>query len=160
MIFSTLSAFRQEDFDLKLTELQDRLLTSKAELPPTMESLSSWLRDIIPVQLVAYWNPRRQLSYCCEHGCHHHPDLIPVAQEIIEGPLPRMRHWRHNRRLFHLWMGTPLEKWDRILIIENDTGMSAGESNLLMDQALSVFAKPLRKALAANTEFPSLTLTR
>jgi hypothetical protein len=134
------------NMDLKL--LQTFLQESKPELQPTVEAISSWLNNIIPIKLVAYWNPRSGLkNLYCKNNDEHTDDLLEKTNAIIDGPLPRMRHWRQQRWLFHLWIGKPLDKWDRILIVESGTGMTIDESNKLMDKTLKVIHEPLKYAL-------------
>ncbi|MBF0357400.1 MAG: hypothetical protein HQL70_02260 [Magnetococcales bacterium] len=142
------------NLDLKL--LHNFLQESKPELQPTVEAISSWLNQIIPIKLVAYWNPRSGLrSLYCKSKDESCNDLLEKTQAIIDGPLPRIRHWRQQSWLFHLWTGEPLDKWDRILIVESGTGMTIDESNKLMEKTLKVIHEPLRYALKTDLESSS-----
>ncbi|MBF0453477.1 MAG: hypothetical protein HQL72_01515 [Magnetococcales bacterium] len=140
--------FKQSEIDMNLNDLRMRLQASKQELEPTISSLSSWLGDLIPLKLVAYWNPRNHVSYLrCENNEEESQDLLKRSHAIMEGPLPRIRHWRQENLLFHLWTGQPLDKWDRILVVESGVGMTAEESNRLMEEALGILQEPLRNAV-------------
>ena len=147
-VSETLLDVRHGNFKMKLNELQNLLKESKQELEPTLESLTSWLANIIPVELVAYWNPRNHLT-CLHHGnkTENNQELLAKSQAIIGGPLPRIRHWRQEKWLFHLWTGEPLDKWDRLMVVESGTGMTVEESNVLLEEALNVLQEPLKNAI-------------
>jgi hypothetical protein len=133
---------------MDLNHLHTLLKESKPELPAKIESLSTWLNTIISVKLVAYWNPRTTFSHLhCEEREENSEYLQQKSQAIINGPLPRIRHWRQENWLFHLWIGNPLDKWDRILIVESGQGMTVKDSNRLMEETLDILHKPLRDTL-------------
>ncbi|MBF0381238.1 MAG: hypothetical protein HQL69_09480 [Magnetococcales bacterium] len=136
------------NLSLDLKHLHNLLNETQPDLQTTIESLSTWLNTVISVKLVAYWNPRTTLKHlCCEEREENSTTLKEKSRDIIDGPLPRIRHWRQENWLFHLWIGNPLDKWDRILVVESGEGMSIDESNKLMEETMNILHKPLKNAL-------------
>ncbi|MBF0193863.1 MAG: hypothetical protein HQL71_04860 [Magnetococcales bacterium] len=141
-----------QNFAMDLNHLNKLLEESEPELQETLESLSNWLNTFISVKLVAYWNPRTTFSHlCCRDKEESSKYLREKSQAIIDGPLPRTRHWRQENWLFHLWIGNPLDKWDRILVVESGQGMTINDSNKLMEKTLDILHKPLKNALKSCT---------
>ena len=150
-ISSPLMEMGQTVFMTNHNDLHTLIQESRNGIEPTLESLSFWLSQTIPVKLVAYWNPRtRRSGLYCQNGEVTEPLLLEKSRAIMEGPLPRIRHWRQENWMFHLWMGLPLDKWDRILIVESGTGMTIEESNALMDKALEILQEPLKNECRIN----------
>lgn len=115
------------------------MLQEQPDRLDAMEIFSEWLGTIIPVEMVAYWNPQRKLNrLLCNAVDSDREALLRSANAIMTGPLPRIRHWRQRQWLFHLWLGPPLDRWDRLLIVERGTGMTVEASNTLMIAALKV----------------------
>ncbi|MBF0370446.1 MAG: hypothetical protein HQL52_13415 [Magnetococcales bacterium] len=124
------------------------MVNDQADPHRIIGALSKWLHGTISVELVAYWNPRRRKSYLiCGDDTVDKSAILHTTWSVIDSPLPRIRHWRQRDWFFHLWMGAPLEQWDRILIIEKGLGLSVEESNLLMQETLKILHSPLKNAL-------------
>ncbi len=117
--------------------LRARIAESGDEPAAFMAAYYSWLQEKITVQLVAYWNPRTPTT--CLHTENidkNHLHLLEKTQSIIKGPLPRIRHWRQEDWLFHLWVGAPLGQWDRVLL----------------EESLNILKHPMQKQLIREGE--------
>ncbi|MBF0273438.1 MAG: hypothetical protein HQL98_15420 [Magnetococcales bacterium] len=112
-----------------------------------MEKLARWLTQTLPVEMVAYWNPRQRKSHLLclapKNACQ---ELEGMVRGLMEGSVPRIRHWRQQHWFFHLWMGTPLDAWDRLLIVERSGSLTAEEYNLLIQEAVRAFRDSLHAA--------------
>ncbi|MBF0178781.1 MAG: hypothetical protein HQM03_02010 [Magnetococcales bacterium] len=138
-------------------ELASRLAGSEsrlneAPLPPAWEeeladAIFRSLSSTLPVAVVAYWNPRLRKSHlvssmpATEPGNPHH-----LVDGLIHGAVPRVRHWRQQEWFFHLWMGAPLETWDRLLVVESEGRLSAAEFNTLLQQEVGRFTPTRARA--------------
>ncbi|MBF0447179.1 MAG: hypothetical protein HQL67_03160 [Magnetococcales bacterium] len=142
---------RQGAFQVSLDLLARQLESTEPGLESTLTTFSIWMEKLIPIKLVAYWNPRNR-HYGIKHanGGLIEPELLDMSQEIIKGPLPRISHWRQQNWLFHLWAGEPLDRWDRFLVVESGTGMTVRESNQLLEEALEILKEPLRNSPVQN----------
>lgn len=132
---------------LDMTALRSELNQAN-DLTPVIETFSRWLERFIQVEMVAYWNPRLHKSYMvCPQRDGDKSELLQAALNIIDSPLPPMRHWRQQNWIFHLWSGLPLDKWDRLLIVEHGGGLTVDEANYLMWESLQLLHQPLQRAL-------------
>ncbi|MEO5346290.1 MAG: hypothetical protein H7834_07930 [Magnetococcus sp. YQC-9] len=121
--------------------------TSPGNLAEVMEDLAAWLAPRIPVELLAYWNPRQRKSHLLAIAPGDGAErLATLVQGVIDGPLPRIRHWRRGEWFFHLWMGAPLDGWDRLLIVEKAGALAADTCNALIQDATQTFGPALHHA--------------
>ncbi|MEO5378287.1 MAG: hypothetical protein H7832_10985 [Magnetococcus sp. DMHC-6] len=128
-------------FDFK--SLQKRV-TGKNSLPQLLHELALWLGTIIRLEMIAYWNLNQShLEYNDQHP--DLPILLEVTHAIIDGPLPRIRHWRQKEWLLHLWIDTPLDKGERMLIIEKGYHLPLEQMNPLLREMLKIFQSALKQ---------------
>ncbi|MBF0212249.1 MAG: hypothetical protein HQM00_01655 [Magnetococcales bacterium] len=114
------------------------------DLEAVLVSLSHWLVQTLPVELLAYWNPRQRKSHLLYLGpISDRQDLEGMVQGLVKGAVPRIRHWRQRQWFFHLWMGAPLDSWDRLLIVEKSGSLTSEECNLLIQEAARNFRNML-----------------
>ncbi|MBF0424647.1 MAG: hypothetical protein HQL66_02340 [Magnetococcales bacterium] len=110
-----------------------------------LELLAGWLTQTMDVRAVAFWNVRTREHYIT---CPGHPrqgdPLLSLVHEVMDGPSPRLLHWRQCGHYFHIWTGTPMERWERLLIAEKENTLSAEEANAIMRQALTVLMPSLQ----------------
>ncbi len=136
----------QYDHALPIAALTE-LLEEQQTLPDILSAFLEWLTTLTPVELVAFWNPHRQLNHLVSNSeGDQRTAIVQAANGIIHGPLPRIRHWRHGHWLFHLWLGAPLDRWDRLLIVENGVGLPVEESNVLLRTAIETLQPNLTRA--------------
>ncbi|MBF0339803.1 MAG: hypothetical protein HQL95_02415 [Magnetococcales bacterium] len=120
----------------------------QGDLASVLEQLSLWLGQTMPVEMLAYWNPRQRKSHLlCLAPAQDRQDLEGVVHGLVAGAVPRVRHWRQRQWFFHLWMGAPLDGWDRLLIVEKSGDLSSEECNLLIQEAANTFQHALRGAV-------------
>ncbi|MBF0627506.1 MAG: hypothetical protein HQL91_04720 [Magnetococcales bacterium] len=123
------------------------LVSSHDDLAAVLEEIAEWLAQTLPVEMIAYWNPRLRKSHLlCLAPLNEREELTGVVRELVHGAVPRIRHWRQRQWFFHLWMGTPLDGWDRLLIVERSGKLSSEECNLLIQEAARTFRNALRHA--------------
>ncbi len=117
-------------------------------LTEVMEAISRWLNKTLSVELIAYWNPRLDKSHLvCNPLADDAQLLEKVVRQMINGAVPRIRHWRQQQWFFHLWMGSPLDSWDRLLIVETSGSLSSDELNSLIQEAIGKFHHELQTAI-------------
>ncbi|MBF0293714.1 MAG: hypothetical protein HQL96_00880 [Magnetococcales bacterium] len=145
----SLSELPQRDAQSAL-ELASRFAGSESRhqeapcAPPWEEELADAifqsLSATLPIAVVAYWNPRLRKSHLVSRVPLSEPDnLHRLVDGLIHGAVPRVRHWRQQEWFFHLWMGAPLETWDRLLVVESEGRLSAAEFNTLLQQEVGRF---------------------
>lgn len=119
-----------------------------SELALVMEAIFHWLSKTLPVDLIVYWNPEQRKSHLMYNPlADDKAPLDAIVRRILGGGLPRVRHWRQQGWFFHLWMGAPLEPWDRLLIVEKQGSLSSEECNTLIQEAIKRFYPALRAAI-------------
>lgn len=119
----------------------------QGDLAEVMEDLAVWLTKRITVEVIAYWNPRLGKSHLLSLAPSEENGALPeLIRGVIDGPLPRIRHWRRGAWSFHLWMGPPLDGWDRLLIVEKGGALDADGCNTLIQDAARNFGTALRLA--------------
>ncbi|MBF0613931.1 MAG: hypothetical protein HQL92_02095 [Magnetococcales bacterium] len=115
------------------------------DLATLLYDLGLWLFQTMPVEAVAYWNPRLRKSHLhILTTSTERPTLEAAVHRLMQGTVPRIRHWRQQQWYFHLWMGTPLDGWDRLLIVEKSGQLSSDECNLLIQEAARTLRHGLR----------------
>ncbi|MBF0186881.1 MAG: hypothetical protein HQL50_03045 [Magnetococcales bacterium] len=132
--------------DPDITKL-DEALADTETIGAIVEALTDWLEEVIPAALVVYWNPRQRLHYMACTGTCENSTLMHTAWDIIDGPLPRIRFWQQREWFFHLWMGSPLQTWDRFLIVESGNGPRLEDANHLMRVGLNTLQPHMRRVL-------------
>lgn len=121
-----------------LEELLDGIEDSKELL----EYFSIWLNDKIPHDLLAYWNPREERAHIITHArSTERKALLQAAREVMDAPLPRNSYWRKADLFYNIWPGFPVDKCDRLLLIESGERENFEKSTRLLENALRVLAK-------------------
>ncbi|MBF0427305.1 MAG: hypothetical protein HQL94_00145 [Magnetococcales bacterium] len=119
------------------------------DLESVIKAISLWLDDTMPVELIAYWNPRQHKSHLVYKPSQDDKIILDeIVKQIIHGAAPRIRHWRQQQWFFHLWIGSPLDTWDRLLIVEKNGSLSSDECNNLLQAAITIFQDSLRNAIS------------
>ncbi|MBF0127077.1 MAG: hypothetical protein HQM02_07685 [Magnetococcales bacterium] len=110
-------------------------------------ALFHWLTTSLTVELVAYWNPRLRKSHLvCQTPPGERERLRRMVDGLMNGAVPRIRHWRQQQWNFHLWMGSPLESGERLLVVEREGQLSSEACNLLLQEAIAKFHPRLQQA--------------
>ncbi|MBF0138295.1 MAG: hypothetical protein H7833_09055 [Magnetococcus sp. DMHC-1] len=137
-----LSSLMQRQF--RLEELQCAL-TGISGVEPILDVFSDWLAGIMEVRTVAFWNVRSQEYYISCPECLEKTDpLLDQVWKIMEGPSPRLFHWRQLNHTFHLWAGMPMERCDRLLLAEQGNALTVEEANDMLLHSLEVLNPPLQ----------------
>ncbi|MBF0416987.1 MAG: hypothetical protein HQL86_01905 [Magnetococcales bacterium] len=133
-----------------VVEMLDSTVSSASshdDLAVVMEDLAGWLSRQIAVEVIAYWNPRLGKSHLLSLAPSEENGALPeLIRGVIDGPLPRIRHWRRRSWSFHLWIGPPLDGWDRLLIVEKGGALDADGCNVLIQDAARHFGAALHSA--------------
>ncbi|MBF0622309.1 MAG: hypothetical protein HQL54_10335 [Magnetococcales bacterium] len=125
------------------------LLEDCSTLSALMEAFTLWMDQLVDVQLVTYWNPRlRRNAVVCNSPYQERNALLHTAWDMIEGPLPRVHFWKQQSWYFHLMSSKPLNRWDRLLLIERGNKLSMEAISQIMREAGLVMNAPLTQILA------------
>ncbi|MEO5333107.1 MAG: hypothetical protein H7839_13890 [Magnetococcus sp. YQC-5] len=124
----------------------------RGDLGRVLEVIANWLTNSFPVILVAYWNPRLRKSHLVDHSLSgDQENLENVVRSIMDGSVPRLRHWRHQHWFFHLWGGPPLNAREYLLIVEQGGSCTSDEYNTLIQETIKTFQHDLRQAIQDET---------
>ncbi|MBF0283846.1 MAG: hypothetical protein HQL51_05245 [Magnetococcales bacterium] len=103
------------------------------QLPP----LFSRVAEMLDVALIACWNPRQETRrILAAHPGRTPGALLRDVDSLMDSPLPRLRHWRQRDHLFHLWLGAPLDRWERLIVVENLPGRPVEETYALLKRVM------------------------
>ncbi|ABK44177.1 hypothetical protein Mmc1_1668 [Magnetococcus marinus MC-1] len=122
-----------------------RRLQQQSQLSDALHELLQWLNNWMPVQLVAYWNPRLgPFLLALKQPTTLDPAQIQGVEQLFHSPNPRLNHWRQAGLNYHLWSNAPLPSLCRLLLVEPHGAMSVEDSNRLLKtlgEALSTSIK-------------------
>nr|CRH05688.1 Conserved protein of unknown function [Candidatus Magnetococcus massalia] len=125
-------AYGEKPMQLPLSTLQATVQT-QTKLLDALEAACYWLNSQLPVDMVAYCHPRSGTFHmACEGRSHLEPQLATTVRDIMEGPTPRMRHWRVGNHFYHIHTGTPMPHNSRFLLVEPGGKISVESANALL----------------------------
>ncbi|MEG3639560.1 hypothetical protein [Magnetococcus sp. PR-3] len=124
--------YKDQVLELPMGDLYQGLL-KHTDLAKGLHTLLAWLNSWMPVQMVAYWNPRLgPFLMACQESPPLSTALTQTVEQVMHGPDPRMRHWRHQELNYHLWGGTPLPTMGRLLLVEAHGDITIEDTNRLL----------------------------
>lgn len=137
-----------EGFDLP--HLAEELAALES-VPRLLELYAERLTRYVPVKLVAFGNPHQNRSYLVCPGQPRYASLLfHNAWEVLQGAAPRQHHWRQGEWLYHLWLGQPLGRWERLLLIETGGGLDAEDTQSLLQNTLPLLYPALQARLRGS----------
>ncbi|OSM04366.1 hypothetical protein [Magnetofaba australis] len=140
-------AYDDKRIALAIDSLREAL---QGDLPinAIIDQLCLWLNRHIAIEMVGYWNPRRgaHVLACDKRNSPEEAQLADQVAEMMEGALPRMSHWRRDAWVFHLREGAPMDKFDRLVIVERGERLPVESANTLMREIMAVLSEPLERA--------------